>query len=110
MRLLFLAAAVLAAPLLVSTPAQAQTDWTIDAAHTNVGFKVRHMMVSWVRGSFGTAEGNISYEPGNPESLSVDVSVGIKSIDTAGRKVETDAANPVWITTDHGVGYRFSGS
>ena len=28
--------------------------WTIDPEHSNVGFKVRHMMVSSVNGSFNS--------------------------------------------------------
>ena len=40
--------------------------WTVDASHTNVGFSVKHMMVSKVRGSFSGFEGSIE---GNPEDL-----------------------------------------
>lgn len=29
------------------------TNWTIDTAHSNISFSVKHMMVSKVRGSFG---------------------------------------------------------
>ncbi len=43
------------------------TKWTVDASHTNVGFSVKHMMVSKVRGSFAGFEGTIE---GNPEDLS----------------------------------------
>ena len=40
--------------------------WVVDASHTNVGFSVRHMMVSKVRGRFTGIEGTIE---GNPEDL-----------------------------------------
>ena len=33
--------------------------WTIDAAHSTIGFKVKHLMVSTVRGSFTDFEGSI---------------------------------------------------
>ena len=42
------------------------TKWNIDASHTNVGFSVKHMMVSKVRGRFTGLEGTIE---GNPEDL-----------------------------------------
>ncbi|NYF25911.1 YceI family protein [Sporosarcina sp. JAI121] len=42
------------------------TKWTVDASHTNVGFSVKHMMVSKVRGRFTGVEGTIE---GNPEDL-----------------------------------------
>lgn len=40
--------------------------WTIDAAHTSVGFSVKHMVISKVRGRFTGLEGSIE---GNPEDL-----------------------------------------
>jgi polyisoprenoid-binding protein YceI len=40
--------------------------WTVDASHTGVGFSVKHMMVSKVRGRFTGIEGAIE---GNPEDL-----------------------------------------
>jgi len=42
------------------------TKWTVDASHTSVGFTVKHMMVSKVRGRFTGVEGTIE---GNPEDL-----------------------------------------
>ena len=42
------------------------TKWTVDASHTSVGFTVKHMMVSKVKGSFGAVEGTLE---GNPEDL-----------------------------------------
>ena len=42
------------------------TKWTVDASHTGVGFSVKHMMVSKVRGRFTGVEGTIE---GNPEDL-----------------------------------------
>ena len=41
--------------------------WVVDASHTSVGFSVKHMMVSKVRGRFTGLEGTIE---GNPEDLS----------------------------------------
>ncbi len=42
------------------------TKWTVDASHTSVGFSVKHMMVSKVKGRFTGVEGTIE---GNPEDL-----------------------------------------
>jgi polyisoprenoid-binding protein YceI len=42
------------------------TKWTVDASHTSVGFSVKHMRVSKVRGRFTGVEGTIE---GNPEDL-----------------------------------------
>lgn len=40
--------------------------WNVDASHTGVGFSVKHMMVSKVRGRFTGVEGTVD---GNPEDL-----------------------------------------
>lgn len=58
------------------------TSYVLDPAHSEVGFKVRHMMVSWTRGLFGSFEGKVEYDAANPEAISIDVSVDVDSIDT----------------------------
>lgn len=40
--------------------------WVVDGAHTGVGFSVKHMVISKVRGRFTGVEGSIE---GNPEDL-----------------------------------------
>ncbi|KXH80916.1 YceI family protein [Sporosarcina sp. HYO08] len=54
------------------------TKWIVDGAHTDIGFSVKHMMVSKVRGSFTEKEGVIE---GNPEDLT-NAKINFK-IDTA---------------------------
>src|SRR5690625_3985093 len=57
--------------------------WNVDVAHTNVGFQVKHMMVSKVRGNFTDFSGTIK---GNPEDLAtakVDFEVKLDSINTS---------------------------
>ncbi len=75
----------LLAGIALPTSAHAET-WTIDAAHTHVGFKIRHMMVSWVRGSFGSVEGTLEMDGKNTETLKAKVSIDTASIDTANGK------------------------
>lgn len=56
--------------------------WTIDAVHPHVGFVIKHMMVSKVRGRFGTFSGTI--EAGvDPLASSVSVSIDARSVDTS---------------------------
>lgn len=58
------------------------TKWTVDASHTSVGFTVKHMMVSKVKGSFGSVEGTLE---GNPEDLTgakIDFKIDASSINT----------------------------
>jgi polyisoprenoid-binding protein YceI len=55
--------------------------WTIDQAHSEISFTVRHMMVSKVRGRFTSFEGTI-VTAAEPEASSVEVRVDLSSIDT----------------------------
>lgn len=56
--------------------------WSIDPAHSVVGFSVRHMMVSRVRGRFGKFEGTLDLDEERPERSSVEFAVYVDSIDT----------------------------
>jgi polyisoprenoid-binding protein YceI len=55
--------------------------WTIDPVHSEVGFSVRHMMVSKVRGKFTTFSGQI-VTGADPASSAVTAEIGMASIDT----------------------------
>jgi polyisoprenoid-binding protein YceI len=55
--------------------------WTIDPSHSEVGFAVRHLMVSKVRGKFTSFEGHIVTGE-DPLASSVTASVDLASIDT----------------------------
>lgn len=56
--------------------------WNVDVSHTNVGFTVRHMMVSKVRGNFSDIEGTIEGEPSDLENAKINFRVGINSVST----------------------------
>jgi polyisoprenoid-binding protein YceI len=63
--------------------------WQIDPAHTDASFSVKHLMISKVRGRFGSVSGEIHLDEGNPTASSVDVRIETGSIDT--RQEERDA-------------------
>jgi polyisoprenoid-binding protein YceI len=73
-----LAAAALS--LLAALPARAET-YTIDAGHSEVGFKIRHL-VSNVRGRFNDFSGTINMDPKNIQNSSVEFRIKAESIDT----------------------------
>ncbi|RMG83205.1 MAG: polyisoprenoid-binding protein [Chloroflexi bacterium] len=56
--------------------------WNIDPAHTGVEFSVRHMMVSKVRGKFTGVSGTIEFDPENPTTGAVDVTIDAATINT----------------------------
>jgi polyisoprenoid-binding protein YceI len=56
--------------------------WTIDTSHSTVGFSVRHMMISKVRGRFNDFSGTIEFDEQQPANSGVNVSVNVDSIET----------------------------
>ncbi|MFB4307209.1 YceI family protein [Actinomadura sp. GTD37] len=66
---------------LVEIPGYIAGTWAIDPAHSGVGFTIRHLMVSKVRGRFGTFEGTI-VTGDDPLDSSVTATVDLSSIDT----------------------------
>lgn len=77
-----------------STPTEAKspaksTTWTIDSAHTNATFSVRHLMISNVRGEFQKVTGEVTFDPANPQGASATASIEVASIST--REPQRDA-------------------
>ncbi len=73
--------AVLAAAVLATSPAFAADTYTIDKAHSTVGFQIRHIFTK-VHGTFGDFEGTIQVDKANPEASSVTFTIQAASIDT----------------------------
>jgi polyisoprenoid-binding protein YceI len=67
--------------------------WTIDAAHSDVSFTVRHLMVSKVRGQFTRFEGVIQIAEELADS-SVEATIDLSSIDTRNDDRDADLRSP----------------
>lgn len=55
--------------------------WKIDPAHTEIGFSVRHLAISKVRGTFESFDATV-HAAENPAESTVEVSVDVTSITT----------------------------
>jgi len=56
--------------------------WAIDPDHSNIGFKVRHLMVSNVKGSFDKHTGTVEINDKDITKSKVEVSIDTNSINT----------------------------
>ncbi len=56
--------------------------FNIDPVHSSVGFRVRHLGLSRVTGTFGSFQGSFTYDPDNPTNSNASVTVDLNSIDT----------------------------
>ena len=67
--------------------------WTIDPEHSNVGFKVRHLMVSNVKGSFEKHTGTVEIDDKDITKSKVEVSIDTNSINTNVQKRDEHLRN-----------------
>src|SRR5262249_7699028 len=65
-----------------AAPIAAAATWDIDTSHASAGFKVRHLMVSHVRGHLGPVTGTVAIDERDLERSRVDVSIDARGIDT----------------------------
>jgi polyisoprenoid-binding protein YceI len=56
--------------------------YTLDPAHSRIGFVARHAMVTKVRGAFNEFEGTATLDGANPANSSAQVTISTASIDT----------------------------
>jgi acylpyruvate hydrolase len=56
--------------------------WSVDPVHSHVGFSVRHMMVTTVRGSFKTFSGTLDIDPNDFTRSQIHGEIDVASIDT----------------------------
>ena len=57
-------------------------DYTVDAAHSRVGFVARHAMITKVRGQFETYDAHAHIDFDSPEKSSAQITIDTASIDT----------------------------
>jgi polyisoprenoid-binding protein YceI len=79
MRRAFLAATVFAFTLVAGT-ARAD-DYTVDAVHSSVGFKIQHLGLSWIQGRFNDVSGSFVLDK-DPAKSSFTLNIKAESIDT----------------------------
>jgi polyisoprenoid-binding protein YceI len=56
--------------------------WKIDTAHSDVGFAVKHMMISTVRGKFTSFEADVDLDPARLETAKVTARIQAASVST----------------------------
>ncbi len=60
----------------------ALTSYGIDAAHSTVTFKVKHMVVATVQGRFTSFDGTVRYDPDDLAASSITATIDVASINT----------------------------
>jgi polyisoprenoid-binding protein YceI len=63
--------------------------YQIDTAHTHAQFKVRHLMISNVKGEFSHVTGTVELDDANPSASSINMIIDVNSVNT--REPQRDA-------------------
>lgn len=59
--------------------------WTLEPGHTAAHFQARHMMVTWVRGSFSNIRGTLQFDPRTPAATAVDIEIDARTLHSGDR-------------------------
>ena len=77
-----------------ASPSTGVTTWTIDPAHSNVEFAVKHLMIATVKGRFSDVKGTVSYNDANPAASKIDIEIGTGSVDTRAEQRDAHLRSP----------------
>lgn len=90
--------ALATAVAMVPAAASAST-WNIDASHSEVGFSVKHLMISNVKGRFAKFSGTINADDKDVTKSTVEVEIDANSIDTRDEKRDEHLKSPDFFDT-----------
>lgn len=74
-------------------------NWNFDAAHSEIGFSVKHMMIAKVRGKFADWTGEFRYNPEDPTQAWVRADIDVSSIDTGNGQRDEHLRSPDFFDT-----------
>jgi polyisoprenoid-binding protein YceI len=77
----------------MAVPALAD-DYTVDAAHTAVAFKISHLGLSWTNGRFKEVSGSFSIDTASPAASKFDITAKTASVDTDNGKRDEHLRGP----------------
>ena len=72
--------------VLIAASSSFAADYKIDPDHSKVGFKVRHLGISWVPGIFSKVDGTFSFVDKNLSASKAKAAIEVGSVDTQNKK------------------------
>ncbi len=84
-----------------STTPTTGTRWTLDPGHSAVGFSVRHLMITNVRGEFEKFRGDVVYDATRPEATRITAAIEVASLSTREAKRDADLRSPLFFDADN---------
>ena len=81
-------------------PGTTSSTWNIDPAHSAAEFKVRHMMISYVKGKFSGLSGVLKLDETDYSRSTVEVSIPAASVSTVDDKLDAHLKNEDFFDVD----------
>jgi len=85
----------------VTNAASSGTTWKIDPAHSRAEFKVKHMMISNVRGSFSGLAGTLVEDAADPTLSLVKAVLEVGTLDSGDEQRDTHLKSPDFFDIEH---------
>ena len=93
-----------------TTQTLTRTKWNLDPSHSEIGFKVKHLMVTNVRGEFKEYNGSIYATGDDFTDSGIDLSINPASISTGDEKRDGHLKIPHFFDVENFNEIRFKGS
>ncbi len=84
-----------------STTATTSTRWTLDPGHSAVGFSVRHLMITNVRGEFEKFRGEVTYDAAHPEATRIEATIDVASLNTREARRDGDLRSALFFDVEN---------
>ena len=94
-------------PATHATPASARaattvpSTWNIDAAHTDILFSAKHMMVTTVRGTFAEIVGTLTLDEAEPTRSHAELQIATSSVSTGNGPRDGHLRSPDFFDAEH---------
>lgn len=90
-------------------PLTVATTWQIDPAHTEIEFSARHLMISNVKGRFGSPTGQVIYDVRKPGTVDLHVEIPVATIDTRNEQRDVHLKSADFFDAEHFPSITFKG-
>ena len=80
-------------------PSRAADEYAYDPVHSSVGFKARHLDISWIHGRFNEVEGKFSIDRQDPSKSTFELKIKVDSVDTANKERDEHLRQPDYFDT-----------
>jgi len=85
----------------LATPKAPTTTWTIDPVHSVAEFKVKHMMISNVKGQFTALQGALTLDEADVTQSKIEATIDANSIHTRDHQRDAHLKSPDFFDVEH---------